>query len=243
MRVKAICKYKGTNYFGWQKQIGQISVQQVITEALDKILNADISIYASGRTDAGVHAYGQVFHFDIFKEIDLEKLKYSLNCVLPSDISIVSLEKASDNFHSRYDASVKHYRYILSFKEKDPLFYEYEYNCLYETDINKLIKCLELFKGEHNFKNFTSKEDDEDNFIRNIYEIKTSYKDDKFIIDIKGNGFMRYMIRNIVGTSLAVAWGKENISYIKEKLKDESERLISPYKAPPQGLYLMEVKY
>lgn len=243
MRIKAICKYKGTNYFGWQKQVDQISVQQVITDALDKILNTEINIYASGRTDAGVHAYGQVFHFDLFKEVDLDKLKYSLNCVLPSDISIVSLEEVDDDFHARFNASMKHYRYILSFKEKDPLFFEYEYNCLYETDINKLIKCLELFKGEHNFKNFTSKEDDEDNFVRNIYEIKTSYKNDKFIIDIKGDGFMRYMIRNIVGTSLAVAWGKEDISYVKEKLKDESERSISPYKAPPQGLYLMEVKY
>lgn len=243
MRIKAVCKYKGTRYFGWQKQVNEITVQSCILEALNKILNEDINIYASGRTDAGVHALGQVFHFDLDKQVDLDKLKYSLNCVLPSDISIVSLSEVDQEFHARFSARSKRYRYIISLNEKDPINYELEYNCLYHTDMKKFVKTIELFKGKQNFKNFTSKEEDEDNFIREIYKIDVNVKDNKIIVDIFGNGFMRYMIRNIVGTSLAVAWGKEDISYIKNKLNPESERIISPYKAPPQGLYLVEVNY
>lgn len=243
MRIKAITKYKGTAYYGWQKQINQLSVQTVIEEALNKVLNASINITASGRTDAGVHACGQVFHFDIEKYVDLEKLKYSLNCVLPHDISIVSLESVSIDFHARFSAKGKHYRYIISFNEKDPFKLETTYNCLFPTDISLVKKAIKKFEGKHDFKNFTSKEEDNDNFVREIYKIETKKNGNDLIIDLYANGFMRYMIRFLVGTSLAIGWGKENLSYIDSLLDSSEERHIVSYKAPPQGLYLMEVIY
>ena len=242
-RIKAIVKYKGTAYYGWQKQVKEISVQQCIEDALNKILNLSISIYGSGRTDAGVHALGQVFHFDLGKEVELDKLKYSLNCVLPHDISILSLENVDDEFHSRYSAVSKHYRYIISLNEKDPFKLETTYNCLFPTDENLFKKAIKKFEGKHNFKNFTSKEEDNDNFIRNIYNIDVKIKGNDIIIDLYANGFMRYMIRYIVGTSLAVSWGKEPLSYIDKLLDNDSDRTIVSYKAPPQGLYLVEVLY
>ena len=243
MRIKAICKYKGTTFFGWQKQVKDISVQQVIEESLKKILSEDIAIYGSGRTDAGVHAYGQVFHFDIFKDIDLDKLKYSLNCVLPHSISIISLEEVDDSFHSRYSAKGKHYRYIISLNEKDPFKLDTTYNCLFPTDVNLFIKAIKSFEGKHNFMNFTSKEEDNDNFVRDVYKIEVEVKNNDIIVDLYANGFMRYMIRFLIGTSLAIAWQKEDLSYIANLLDKESERSIVSYKAPPQGLYLMEVLY
>ena len=243
MRIKAITKYKGTAYYGWQKQINQISVQQVITDKLNQILNSEINIYASGRTDRGVHALGQVFHFDVFKEVDLDKLKYSLNSILPSDISIISLEEVSDDFHSRYSAISKHYRYIISFNEKDPFKLETTYNCLFPTDISLVKKAIKKFEGKHDFRNFTSKEEDNDNFVREIYKIETKKNGNDLIVDLYANGFMRYMIRFLIGTSLAIGWGKENLSYIDSLLDSSEERHIVSYKAPPQGLCLMEVIY
>lgn len=243
MRIKAITKYKGTSYYGWQKQINELSVQTVIEEALNKVLNANISITASGRTDAGVHALNQVFHFDVFKDVDLDKLKYSLNCVLPNDISIVSLEIVDDDFHSRFSAKGKHYRYIISFNEKDPFKLETTYNCLFPTDISLVKKAIKKFEGKHNFKNFTSKEEDNDNFVRDVFKIETKVNGNDLIIDLYANGFMRYMIRFMVGTSLAIGWGKEQLNYIDELLDSDNERHIVSYKAPPQGLYLVEVLY
>ena len=243
MRIKAVTKYKGTSFYGWQKQVNEISVQQVIEEALKKISGEDIIIYGAGRTDAGVHAYGQVFHFDITKDIELDKFKYSLNCVLPHSISIISMEKVDDNFHSRYDAKGKHYRYLISLNEKEPFKLETTYNCLFPTDITLFTKAIKLFEGKHNFKNFTSKEEDNDNFVRDVYKIDVNVNGNDIIIDLYANGFMRYMIRYLIGASLAIAWKKEDISYISNLLDNDSKRTITSYKAPPQGLYLMEVLY
>ena len=122
MRYKVILKYNGAHYFGWQRQKNEISVQSVVEEKLSAIFNTDIMIYASGRTDALVHARGQVFHFDA-KPFPSRKLKYALNKMLPADIEIISLVKTSDTFHARYDAKLKAYEYVIKLAAKDPFYY------------------------------------------------------------------------------------------------------------------------
>ena len=244
MRIKGIVSYKGNNYHGWQKQVGDNSIEEEIEKVLSKVLDEPINIYASGRTDAGVHAYGQVFHFDTHKEsVDLSRLTYSLNMMLNEDIKIISLEKVDDNFHARYSAKAKIYEYKILLRSKDPFNYETHYLCPYPIDIYLLKESLKKFIGVHDFRNLSSKEEDEDDFVREIYSIDINHNNDEINIIFKGNGFMRYMIRFIVGVSLAISQNKEDISYIDMILNEDNPRNITSYKAPAEGLYLVEVEY
>ena len=242
MRIKCIVEYQGTNYYGWQKQVGQISIEEEIEKVLSQILNTTINIYASGRTDAGVHAKGQVFHFDIDKNVDLNRLKYSTNMMLPEDINILSMEEVENEFHARYAAKNKTYEYKILLKGKDPFNYKNAYLCPQELDIDLFENALKKFEGEHNFQNYTSKEEDEQNFIRNISKIEVNKDGDLLSIKLTGNGFMRYMVRYIIGVSLVIASKKEPLSFINETL-DQDKRHIVSYKAPAEGLYLLNVQY
>ena len=248
MRVFCIVGYKGTNYYGWERQVGQIGVQQVIEESISKILNADISIYASGRTDAGVHAKGQTFHFDVEEiKYDEEGFKYHLNCVLPNDINVLSVEYLNnENFHARFSAVSKVYEYRLSTNAKNPFRFDTCWLLKTKYFSFELFKeAMEKFKGKHCFINFTSKEEDKDNYIREIYEINVGFddKNEEIVVRLIGNGFMRYQIRFMVGSAVAVATKKEELSFIDEKLNNVEKRSIVSYKGQPQGLTLMKVNY
>ena len=248
MRIFCVVAYKGTRYYGWEKQVDQISIEGEIELALSKIFDKDINIYGSGRTDGGVHALGQTFHFDIDNNrYDKNDLMYRLNSILPADIEIKSIEYLDNlEFHSRFSAISKTYEYRLSLKAKNP--FRYEYVWMLKTSIfdkEKFDIALKKFIGMHNFSNFTSKEEDQDDFIREIFEIKWGFEgeNDEIYVVLKGNGFMRYQIRYIIGTAVNVAIGKEELSFIDDKLNNTKVRSIVSYKAPAQGLYLKEVNY
>ena len=243
MKILGICSYKGTNYYGWQKQVGFISVQSKIEEVLSQIYDTAITITGSGRTDAGVHAYKQYFHFVTEKDKDLKQLAYAMNKMLPEDIHILSLEKVADDFHARYNAKRKIYEYDILLKNKEVFNYDLAYLYPMDLDIDLLKKALKLFEGEHNYQDFTSKEEDEGNFIRTIYSIEVNQDKDLIKIRFEGNGFMRYQIRNMVGSAIAVANKKEDISFIKYHLDGNKKREIIAYKAPAMGLYLVDVIY
>ena len=245
MRYFAIVSYKGTCYCGWQKQtISKLpSIEETIESVISRILNVPTKIYGSGRTDAGVHAYGQTFHFDSVKELDLYKFSHALNELLPSDIRVLSITKVDDNFHARFNAKAKTYIYkIRNAKLSSAFKSDLEYTLAQKLDTKKMVEALTLFKGEHNFQNFTSKEEDDMNFVRNIYEINLSSKDENIEISMTGNGFMRYMVRMIVGSLIQVGLGKLSLEELKENLENKN-RKPSSYKAPAYGLYLKEVCY
>ena len=243
MRVLGVCSYKGTNYYGWQKQVGFVSVQSTIEEVLSKVYDSPISITGSGRTDAGVHALRQYFHFDTEKEKDLKQLAYSLNKMLPEDIKILSFEKVEDDFHARYNAKRKIYEYRIVLKNKDPFQDQLAYVYPMEFDFDLFKKALDKFVGKHNYQDFTSKEEDEGGFVREIYEIKVDKKDNNISVVFEGNGFMRYQIRNMVGAALNVSNKKEDLNFIDYHLKEDKNRVIISYKAPANGLYLVDVLY
>ena len=243
MKVFGICSYKGTNYYGWQKQVGFISVQSVIEETLSKIYDTPITIYGSGRTDAGVHALAQTFHYVCDKEKDLKQLAYSMNRMLPSDIKIISLEKADDDFHARYSAKKKVYEYRIALNNKDPFQNDLAYIYPMELDVKIFNEALQKFVGVHNYQDFTSKEEDENGFVREIYEIETEQNSEYVTIRFVGNGFMRYQIRNMVGAAISVANKKEPLDFIDYHLKENKIREIVAYKAPASGLYLVSVLY
>ena len=242
MRLFAIVSYVGTSYHGWQKQPGDTSVQEEIEKVLSKILNTPIDIYASGRTDAGVHALGQTFHFDVDKDVDTSKLRYSVNMLLPPSIVLKELKEVDDDFHARFSATGKTYRYSLYFGERDPFLEGRSCFYPYEFDLDLFKYALAKFMGTHNYQDFTSKEEDQSDFYRSISSISVSKKDKELYVDISGNGFMRYMVRFIIGTALAVASKKESLDFIDKHL-DSKKRNIVSYKADASGLYLLEVIY
>ncbi len=243
MRVLGVCSYKGTNYYGWQKQVGFVSVQSTIEEVLSKVYDSPITITGSGRTDAGVHALRQYFHFDTEKEKDLKQLAYALNKMLPEDIKILSFEKVADDFHARYNAKRKIYEYRIVLKNKDPFQEQLAYVYPMDFDFDLFESALDKFVGKHNYQDFTSKEEDEGGFIREIYEIKVDKKDNNITVVFEGNGFMRYQIRNMVGAALNIANKKEGLDFIDYHLKEDKNREIISYKAPANGLYLVDVLY
>ena len=243
MKVLGVCSYKGTNYYGWQKQVGFVSVQSTIEEVLSKVYDTPITITGSGRTDAGVHALRQYFHYEAPKEKDLKQLCYALNKMLPEDIKILSLEVVDDDFHARYSAKKKIYEYRIVLKNKDPFQDELAFVYPMEFDFDLFTKALDKFVGKHNYQDFTSKEEDEGGFIREIYEINVNKDDKNIAVRFIGNGFMRYQIRNMIGAAISVANKKEDINFIDYHLKETKIREIVAYKAPAEGLYLVDVLY
>ena len=243
MKILGICSYKGTNYYGWQKQVGYTSVQSTIEQYLSQIYDMPITIYGSGRTDAGVHALGQTFHYVTDKEKDLNQLAYSMNKMLPDDIKIISLQKVSDDFHARYSAKQKVYEYRIALSNKDPFQNDLAYVYPMKLDAVLFNKALQQFVGQHNYQDFTSKEEDENGFMREIYKINVEQNKEFVFVRFVGNGFMRYQIRNMIGAAINVANKKEDISFVDYHLKEDKPREIISYKAPANGLYLVDVVY
>ena len=243
MRVLGVVSYKGTRFQGWQKQPTVITVQGEIEKALSQVLNSEVTIFGSGRTDAGVHAIGQTFTFDMSKDLDLDKLCFSINRMIDKDIKILSFSKVDDDFHARFSAKSKTYLYKIRLGIKDPFENEFQYIYPFEFDFDLFSKALKQFEGKHCFKDFTSKEEDEDGYVREIYQIVSKKQDNDITVEFTGNGFMRYQIRNMVGAALAVASKNEDLNFISNHLKEEKIREICQYKAPPQGLYLVKVEY
>ena len=242
MRYLAIVQYDGTNFLGWQIQSEGRTVQEEIEKAISRILNTPTKIYGSGRTDAGVHALGQTFHFDA-REIDnLGKFKYSLNQVLPEDIHVLSVVDVEDDFNARISATSKTYLYVLNIGDYDVFNRDFACQYLRPLNVDAMIDAIEIFNGEHNFQNFTSKEEDEKGFVRTIFGSHIEVVNNQILFTFSGNGFMRYMIRMIVGSLIEVGLGKlskdELLYYLNKK-----ERNVVSYKAEAKGLFLVKVMY
>ncbi|MDR1698182.1 MAG: tRNA pseudouridine(38-40) synthase TruA [Erysipelotrichaceae bacterium] len=246
MRYLATVSYNGTNYCGWQKQPQGLSVQMVIEDVLSGIINQRTGIYASGRTDAGVHAIGQTFHFDSKEIADLSRFTYSLNLLLPSDIKIVSIKAVPASFDARKSVTKKEYRYFLVPRAKDPFIKNIVTLYAYPFDIKIINEILHKLQGFHNFKGFTSKKTDLFHFKRTINLVEFSegeyFGATGFCFRFIGDGFMRYQIRMMVGTILAIASGKASAAYLDQLLMSDNKE-VTRYNADPNGLYLWEVSY
>mgnify|MGYP003289524224 CR=1 FL=1 len=242
MRFKCIVGYDGTNYCGFQVQKNGNTIEAEIEKALKKITNEDITIYASGRTDSGVHAIGQVFHFDSDLNISAKSFKRAMNSFLPSDIHIVDVIEASDSFHARFSAKKKEYHYLINLGEYNPIKRGYVYQYPYsKIDRKLLVDASKLFIGEIDFRSFTKNQELEDT-IRTIYSIDFIWNNDEVTIKIVGSGFMHNMVRIMVAMWLEVARGKYTLEELKDIL-DKKDRTLAPKTAPSCGLYLYKVYY
>lgn len=246
MRIKCIVSYDGTDFFGWQIQPNHRSVQEEIQQALFKITGTDITVHSSGRTDAKVHAIKQVFHFDTDKDLQEKQWKRALNHFLPPDVYIIDSMHVSEDFHSRYSAKSKQYRYRLSVNPYDPFQrnYVYQYGGMYPghtLDVELMRECTKIFLGKHDFASFCVY-DQYGNTIRELYRFDIEEKDGEITFILEGNGFRRYMVRHLVGGVIQVGAHRRTIEDMKTLLDSKGEKKCL-FKAEPQGLYLWEVLY
>ena len=246
MRYLMTFSYDGTNYNGYQKQPKGKTIQNEIEKCLTKInSNRNVSIHATGRTDAGVHALNQKAHFEVDEKIDIEKVKNTLNKLLPDDIYVKRIEEVSDDFHARFSVKAKEYIYIINMGEYNPIKKNYIYQYNKKLDIIEMQRALKYLEGEHNFKSFTKSTDEIKDYNRNI--IQTSITRDinnlnEITISLVGNGFLRYMVRNIVGLLIEIGEGKRKSEDVYQILKEE-DRTSAGVTAPPNGLYLKDIYY
>lgn len=240
--IKCIVEYDGSMYQGFQVQPNGDTVEAHILEVLKLILREDVKISASGRTDAKVHARGQVFNFYTNKNIPLEKLEYAINNQLPLDIRIKSIEYVSNDFHARFSAVKKEYRYYIKTKPLNAFehnYFDYQRN----LDINLLEKGLELLKGSHNFEGFCSVDvDKRKDFNKTIYETKLNVKDEYLEFVFIGSGFLKYQIRRMMALLIAIAKNEEDLNLIAKILETRNPLLFTKV-ANPSGLYLEKVYY
>lgn len=242
MRYLITFSYDGSKYFGYQKQKGVNSVQEDLEKVLSLINNKPVSVCASGRTDAGVHANGQCAHFDIDINITPDKLKNALNGLLNGNIYVKSVVEVPDTFHARFDVKQKEYIYKINTGEYSPIYKDYIYQYCKPLDVDSMKTAIKLFEGEHNFKSFTKANVETNNFARTIYSTAVTKDNDIITIKFVGNGFMRYMVRNMVGFLIEIGEGKRNISDVNSVLLEE-DRTKAGKTAPPEGLYLNKVTY
>lgn len=243
-RIKCTLSYDGTHFFGYQIQPGKRTVQGELERALQQIHKGEaIRVTASGRTDAGVHAYGQVIHFDTPLSLSPDQWKKALNALLPDDIVIKDAQEAAPSFHARFSAKAKEYRYKVRIaQERDVFLRNYCYYFPHPLDMEAMRRALRLIEGTHDFTSFCSAKTNVDDRVRTIYTADMAVRDDLLEFRFIGNGFLYNMVRIIVGTILEVGQGKRSVDSISSALAAKDRRLAGKT-APPQGLYLWKVYY
>lgn len=234
--------YDGSKYKGYQKQPNQNTVQGCLEEVLTKINKKLVFVSASGRTDAGVHALGQRVHFDLEVNMRTDQLQKAINSLLPSDIYVKVVKEVSSTFHARFDVKEKIYFYKINMGEYNPIEKDYVLQLNHILDVKKMKEASRYLIGEHNFRAFTKVDEEKESYVRTIHEITFQKKNQFLFITFKGNGFLRYMVRNLVGTLIEIGEGKRSVSEIPVILESQ-DRKKAGKTAPACGLYLSDVFY
>jgi len=241
MRYKCVVMYDGSNFHGFQVQDDLRTVQLEIENVLKIITKTDTRIYPAGRTDTGVHALSQVFHFDTDIDMKEWQMKNAINSRLPSDVHIKEVEIVSEDFHARFSAHKKEYHYIIDLNEFNPLYSKYRYYYRHKLDIDKMIDASKIFIGEHDFKAFTKNHKIE-NTVRTIYSIDFDINDGVITVKFIGNGFLHNMIRIIIAMLVEVGNGRKTKEDLI-KIMESQDRTLAPKTAPANGLYLVDITY
>ena len=240
-RVMLIVAYDGTNYHGWQMQPNAVTIEQILNEKLSELLKEDIQVIGASRTDAGVHAEGNVAVFDTNTSIPGEKISYALNHLLPEDIVIQESFEVEPDFHPRKCDSIKTYQYrILNRNFNLPVKGRNAYHFYRKLDLDKMREAAAYFVGKHDFKNFCSSHTQAKSTIRIIYSFDIEEEDEEIVLTVSGNGFLYNMVRMLTGTLLDVGMGRMSPDKIPELLAAK-ERVHSPNTAPARGLTLLDI--
>ena len=241
--IKLLIEYDGTNYHGWQRQLNAITIQEIMENMLFKITSEKTPIIASGRTDSGVHALGQVANFKIDSQMDDISFKKAFNSLLPKDIVIKDAVTVEDNFHSQHNAKSKIYRYCILNRSYSSAFdYKYSWLIKQPLDIDAMKESASFLIGTLDFSSFRSSTCEAKNPVRTLHRLEIENTEDKIFFWFEADGFLKQMVRNIMGTLVYVGNGRFKAITMKKILENRNRTSAGPT-APPQGLFLVEVKY
>jgi tRNA pseudouridine38-40 synthase len=242
--IKLTIEYDGGIYHGWQIQPGLRTIQGVVLEQIAQITQQKANLIGAGRTDAGVHALGQVASFKTESTIDLLALQRGLNSLLPSDIVVKAVEEVGEEFHARFSARSKVYQYrILNQPDPSAIWRDYAWFIPHELDLPSMQRCGKLLIGSHDFSSFRASGDESRHSIREVISLEIERREGNFVVlTIEANAFLRGMVRSIVGTLVEVGRGKTSIAEFKE-IFEAQDRRRGGMTAPAHGLFLVEVKY
>mgnify|MGYP001049208465 CR=1 FL=1 len=239
MRYLAIVSYDGSAYQGFQKQINGLGIQEVIEKALSAMTQSKISIFGAGRTDKGVHALGQTFHFD--SDLNLEIADWMrVNDRLPLDIRITKIKKVKSDFHARHSAKSKIYKYVIAKNPSTVFTSNYEVY-IKNLDITKIEQAIAYFEGTHDFKGFCQHVKEKPT-IKTIYKAHIKETKKHYILYFHGNSFLRYMVRSMVGTLIQIGIGKKDPAIINE-IFETQDRSLAGKTAEGRGLFLVKIYY
>jgi len=243
VRIKALIEYEGTRYNGFQRQPRGLTVEGELMKALRKLTGEEIRIAAAGRTDAGVHALGQVIAFDTRSSIPPERFCPALNSVLPPDIRVLKSEEAPGDFHPRYQARAKTYSYLIYRRDEGRTFWRnLAYYYPYPLDLPAMKKAARYIEGEHDFRAFCASGSGTKNYVRTVFGLTIKEKGPFLKIEVCGNGFLYNMVRIMVGTLLEVGRGKTSPQEVQDIILSGSRERAGPT-VPACGLYLKRVFY
>ena len=242
--IKLLIEYDGTNYLGWQVQAKGLTIQGMIEEKLKLLTGESVRLIGSGRTDAGAHAFGQVAHFKTRSEMDLRSIQRALNSLLPPDIAIKGVEEADENFHARKQARSKIYEYRILNQPIRSVFHRgYAWHIVQKLDMEEMKKATQKLVGENDFSSFRSTGTPTKTAIRKVFRAEWKRGRDGLIrFEIEASGFLKQMVRAIVGTLVEVGKGKISSEELQRILESKDRKKAGPT-APAQGLFLKEVKY
>ncbi len=235
--------YKGTNFNGWQRQTHgkAITIQGSLEHSLSLILREKIQITGAGRTDTGVHASFYVAHFDTKQNIDTQKITHKLNSFVSKDITIIKIHRVPDNFHARYSALSRTYKYFIHTRP-NPFLQEFSHYVYYPLDVDKMKQATRILSNYQDFKAFSKAHSGTKHYLVELHKAQWTQENDKLIFTISANRFLRNMVRAIVGTMLEIGRGKLSIDQM-EKLIQARSRHLSTFTAPANGLFLIDIKY
>jgi len=241
---KIVVEYDGTDFFGWQRQKDKISVQGELEKALSKILNQDIKIAGSGRTDSGVHSLGQVASFRAKTCVLPENIKKGVNSFIKQPVAIKQCSIMEDDFHARYSAVSKEYHYFISNgQDPDVIGRLYQWHIRKPLDMEAMEECCKAITGIFDFKSFENSGSPRSSTVREIFFFNVNQlKNERLVFKICANGFLRYMVRNLIGTIVLAGLNKISIDEFKT-IVEAKDRTKAGTTAPPQGLFLKEVNY
>jgi tRNA pseudouridine38-40 synthase len=242
--IRLLLEYDGTRYHGWQRQRGQVSIQEVVEEALQRLTREEVRLEGSGRTDAGVHALGQVANFHILSRIPLKAFREGLNSLLPHDIAVLTAQEAPPEFHARKSARFKTYEYrILNRPVRSPLHHHYGWFMSAALNLPAMAAAAALLPGKHDFSAFRASGSGNLNPVRQVLAAGWQTHPGGWLrFTVTATGFLRGMVRSLVGTMVEIGKGKAEPNLLADLLQSGERRLAGPT-APPQGLYLVEVAY
>ena len=236
-------EYAGTNFHGWQTQPGQRTVQSEIEDALTKMCGEPVRVIGSGRTDAGVHAWGQVAHFHTRSRIEPYKVRIGLNTMMGRDVSIFDCREAPGGFHAQFDAVRKTYRYrILNRRSPSAIRSPYVWHVRKRLDTGAMRQAADILEGEHDFASFCREKGRPEDTVRRLERLSVERAGDEVVIEATAEGFLRHMVRNLAGVLVEVGRGEREAASVREVLEGRN-RALAGVNAPPQGLALVGVDY